>query len=214
MVLGSKQVPLGGGEPQRGEQNSFGSEQACSELHASVVHCKAMVSKQAPLTGPWHSARHPCSVARHAAPLLRKPAAHCSKQSGRSVPAGQPGRHASPALKALAKHVCPLLLHGVEHVSAAAADSAGQLLRQSPRVARHATSAARNVWAHPSLHCAAAASDPQPSKQAFAAVRACTVQRRLPLAQLRVHWPACAATCNTSALAMLNPVNRTRREML
>ena len=213
MVLGSKQVPLGGGEPQRGEQNSFGSEQACSELHASVVHCKAMVSKQAPLTGPWHSARHPCSVARHAAPL-RKPAAHCSKQSGRLVPAGQPCTHASPTLKALAKHVCALLLHGVEHVSAAAADSAGQLVPQSPRVARHATRAARNVWAHPSLHCAAAASDPQPSKQAFTAVRACMVQTRLALAQLRVHWLACAAACTTTALAMLNAVNRTRREML
>jgi len=215
MVLGSKQVPLAGGEPQRGEQNSFGCEQACAELHASVVHCRAMVSKQAPLTGPWHSARHPWSVARHAAPLPRKPTAHCSKQSGASVPAGQPCTHASPALNALAKHVCALLLHGAEHVStAAAAAAAGQLVPQSARVARHATFAARAVLTHPSLHCAAAVPDPQPNKQAFLAVCACMVQTRLPLAHPRVHWLACAATCNPIALAMLNPVNRTRREML
>lgn len=183
MVLASKHVPLAGGVAQRGEQNSVDCAQACPGPHASVVHCNAMVLKQAPLTGPWHAARHPWSVARHVAPLLRKPAAHCSQQSGSPAPVGQLCRHACPALSTSAKHVCALPLHGCGHVSPAAR-VAEQLVPQSAWAARHAVCAPRDVVMHPARHCAAVGSDPQPCKHAFAAVRACIAHTRWPLPQL------------------------------
>src|SRR5207247_7148218 len=65
----------------------------CPGPQDSVVHSMAMVSKQAPLTGPWHSVRHPWRAAKQVALPPRNAAAHCSKQAG------------SPVL-ALALHVC------------------------------------------------------------------------------------------------------------
>jgi len=66
----SKQVPVGGGVPHAGEQNSFGTRQPAAGEHACPVHAPAIVSKHPPVAthGPLCNLQAPACRRRQSLP--------------------------------------------------------------------------------------------------------------------------------------------------
>src|SRR5262249_18008825 len=196
----------GGGGGQRGMQRLRSGQPPAPSVHESGVHWSVLRSRHAPVVLPWQSARHPRSVARHAAPPLRNASAQLPRHAGTSLLPRHAWTHILPFASTSPKHTRASLPHADAHEPGSGGGS-GQSPRQPSSALVQAAFACVSASRHVCLQVARSASPVHAAAQALSAVLASARQTRRPPAQLAMHMSLAGATGPPSAKSSAAPTD-------